>query len=117
MQGIDRKTAAEFSFFLAVPTMLAAGVYKVITDLLKLELSDVIKLDIDKISNSFDLITPEDIRLLVIGNFVAFVVAMLAIKFFISFLTKYGFKMFGYYRIALGIVILAFLAMGANLTL
>jgi len=117
MQGIDRKTAAEFSFFLAVPTMLAAGVYKVITDLLRLELSDVIKMDINKISNSFSLITPEDIELLLLGNFVAFIVAMLAIRFFISFLTKYGFKMFGYYRIIVGVVILVLLAFGVNLNL
>lgn len=117
IQGIDRKTAAEFSFFLAVPTMLAAGVYKIITDLLRLKLSDVIKLDIDKIEKSFDLVTPEDIKLLLIGNFVGFVVAMIAIKFFINFLTKYGFKMFGYYRIAVGMAILALLAMGVNLNL
>jgi undecaprenyl-diphosphatase len=117
IQGIDRKTAAEFSFFLAVPTMLAAGVYKVITDLLQLKLSDVLKLDIDKIRNSFDLVTEEDIRLLILGNIVAFVVAMVAIKFFISFLTKYGFKMFGYYRIAIGVSILALLAMGYNLNI
>jgi undecaprenyl-diphosphatase len=117
MQGIDRKTAAEFSFFLAVPTMLAAGIYKVITDLLRLKLSDVIKMDIDKIQASFDLIMPEDIKLLLIGNFVGFIVAMVAIKFFINFLTKYGFKMFGYYRIAVGMAILALLAMGVNLNL
>ena len=55
------------------------------------------------------------LQLLLIGNFVAFVVAMLAIRFFISFLTKYGFKLFGYYRIALGIVLLALLAMGVDL--
>lgn len=117
MQGIDRKAAAEFSFFLAVPTMLAAGVYKIITDLLRLKLSDVIKMDVDKIQASFDLIMPEDIKLLLIGNFVGFLVAMVAIKFFISFLTKYGFKMFGYYRIAVGVAILALLAMGVNLKL
>lgn len=115
MQGVNRKAAAEFSFFLAVPTMLAAGVYKVITDLLQLELSDVITLDIDKISNSFSLITKEDLRLLLIGNVVAFLVAMVAIRFFIGFLTKYGFRMFGYYRIAVGLAILALLAMGINL--
>jgi undecaprenyl-diphosphatase len=53
--------------------------------------------------------------LLAIGNAVAFIVAMAAIKFFINFLTKYGFKMFGYYRIALGIALLALLAMGVDL--
>ena len=114
-QGIDRKTAAEFSFFLAVPTMLAAATYKLLTDLLGLEISDLIKFDFVKISNSFEVITSDDLQILLVGNFVAFIVAMLAIRFFISFLTKYGFKLFGYYRIALGIAILALLAMGVDL--
>ena len=114
-QGINRKAAAEFSFFLAVPTMLAASTYKLITDLLGLEISDVIKLNFDKIESRFDIITSDDIQLLLIGNFVAFIVAMLAISFFINFLTKYGFKLFGYYRIALGILLLALLAMGVDL--
>jgi undecaprenyl-diphosphatase len=114
-QGIDRKTAAEFSFFLAVPTMLAAGTYKLLTDLLGLEISDLLRFDLVKIQNSFDVIHPEDLQLLLIGNVVAFFVAMAAIKFFISFLTKYGFKMFGYYRIAVGVALLALLAMGVDL--
>ncbi|MEJ8755692.1 undecaprenyl-diphosphate phosphatase [Pontibacter sp. H259] len=114
-QGIDRKTAAEFSFFLAVPTMLAASTYKLLTDLLQLEISDLLKFDLVKIQNSFSIITPNDLKLLLIGNFVAFIVAMLAIRFFIRFLTKYGFKLFGYYRIALGVLLLALLAMGVDL--
>jgi undecaprenyl-diphosphatase len=114
-QGISRKAAAEFSFFLAVPTMLAAASYKLLTDLLGLEISDLLKFDLVKITNSFDIITAKDLQLLLIGNFVAFVVAMIAIRFFISFLTKYGFKMFGYYRIALGVVLLVLLAMGVDL--
>ncbi|WP_347156803.1 undecaprenyl-diphosphate phosphatase [Pontibacter chitinilyticus] len=114
-QGINRKAAAEFSFFLAVPTMLAAAGYKLVTDLLGLEISDLVKFDLVKIRNSFDVIHPNDLKLLLIGNFVAFVVAMVAIRFFISFLTKYGFKLFGYYRIALGVAILALLAMGMDL--
>ncbi|AKD04471.1 undecaprenyl-diphosphate phosphatase [Pontibacter korlensis] len=114
-QGVNRKAAAEFSFFLAVPTMLAAATYKLITDLLQLELSDLIKFDIVKIQNSFEVIQPEDLQLLLVGNVVAFFVAMAAISFFISFLTKYGFKLFGYYRIALGVVLLALLAMGVDL--
>jgi undecaprenyl-diphosphatase len=113
--GIDRKTAAEFSFFLAVPTMLAAASYKLIKDLLGLEISDLVKFDWVKIQNSFEIITSHDLKLLLIGNVVAFIVAMIAIRFFISFLTKYGFKLFGYYRIALGIVLLALLAMGVDL--
>ncbi|MHC2992034.1 UDP-diphosphatase [Pontibacter sp. HJ8] len=114
-QGVNRKAAAEFSFFLAVPTMLAASSYKLIKDLLKLELSDIVKFDLVKIQNSFDVITSDDLKLLLIGNVVAFIVAMFAIRFFINFLAKYGFKMFGYYRIALGIALLALLAMGVDL--
>ncbi|WP_018477451.1 undecaprenyl-diphosphate phosphatase [Pontibacter roseus] len=114
-QGVNRKAAAEFSFFLAVPTMLAASTYKLIKDLLKLEISDIVKFDLVKIQNSLDVITAADLRLLLIGNVVAFIVAMIAIRFFINFLTKYGFKMFGYYRIALGIALLALLAMGVDL--
>ncbi|NEM97488.1 undecaprenyl-diphosphate phosphatase [Pontibacter burrus] len=114
-QGIDRKSAAEFSFFLAVPTMLAASTYKLITDLLHLEISDILKFNLPKIQNSLEMITQDDLQLLLIGNFVAFIVAMLAIRFFISFLTKYGFKLFGYYRIALGMLLLALLALGVDL--
>lgn len=94
-QGWSRKQAAEFSFFLAVPTMLAAGGYKLLKD--------------------FDKIQSSDLQILLFGNIVAFIVAMIAIKFFIGFLTKYGFKAFGYYRIVLGIVLLALMAMGVDL--
>ncbi len=90
-QGFSRKTAAEFSFFLAVPTMAAASGYK----LLKLLMED----------SSRELLA-NNMNLLIIGNIVAFIVAMLAIKFFIGFLTKYGFKAFGYYRIAAGAIII-----------
>jgi len=95
LQGLSRKQAAEFSFFLAVPTMAAAGGYKLL--------------------KTYDTIQAEDIKILLLGNLVAFVVAMLAIKFFISFLTKYGFKIFGYYRIVLGLVLLGLLASGYKL--
>jgi undecaprenyl-diphosphatase len=95
LQGLSRKQAAEFSFFLAVPTMAAAGGYKLL--------------------KTYDTIKAEDIQTLLIGNLVAFVVAMLAIKFFISFLTKYGFKIFGYYRIILGLILLGLLASGYKL--
>jgi undecaprenyl-diphosphatase len=94
-QKLTRKSAAEFSFFLAVPTMFAATAY---------ELFGVYK-DIHK----------EQIVTLAIGNVVAFIVAMLAIKGFISILTKYGFKAFGYYRIAVGIIILVLFALGYDL--
>jgi len=94
-QGLTRKAAAEFSFFLAVPTMFAASAYKLLKD--------------------YQSIQATDLQVLLIGNLVAFVVAMLAIRFFISFLTKYGFKLFGYYRIILGLIILLLLAMGYEL--
>ena len=95
LQGLSRKQAAEFSFFLAVPTMAAAGGYKLL--------------------KTYDTIQSEDIKILLLGNLVAFVVAMLAIKFFITFLTKYGFKVFGYYRIILGLILLGLLASGYKL--
>lgn len=99
-QGFSRKTAAEFSFFLAVPTMAAASGYKFL-GLLK--------------DDATRQILSENINTLIIGNVVAFVVAMLAIKFFINFLTKYGFKAFGYYRIFAGLLILGLLLLGYNL--
>jgi len=89
-QKLSRTTAAEFSFFLAVPTMLGATAKKCY---------DYYK---DGLVLSHD-----QINFLIIGNIVAFVVALIAIKSFIGFLTKHGFKMFGYYRIVAGIVLLA----------
>jgi undecaprenyl-diphosphatase len=94
-QGLNRKTAAEFSFFLAVPTMFAASAYKML--------------------KGYKEITTDNLDILLFGNLVAFIVAMLAIKFFISFLTKYGFKVFGWYRIVLGLFLLGMLAMGYDL--
>ncbi|KAF5064175.1 Undecaprenyl-diphosphatase [anaerobic digester metagenome] len=96
-QKLDRKTAAEFSFFLAVPTMFAAAGYKLM--------------------QNYQTITAENIDILLIGNAVAFVVAMIAIKSFISFLTKYGFRVFGYYRILVGMVILIMIALGYDLNI
>ena len=100
-QKLTRKNAAEFSFFLAVPTMFGATVYK----LYKLFMEGGSEL----IMNNLDT--------LIIGNVVAFVVALLAIKFFISFVQKYGFKAFGWYRIIVGGLILAMLLMGQELTI
>lgn len=94
-QKLTRKTAAEFSFFLAVPTMFAASAYKLLKNYLA--------------------ISADDISVLLIGNTVAFIVAMLAIKFFIGYLQKHGFKFFGYYRIALGFILLLLLALGYDL--
>ncbi len=99
--GLNRKTAAEFSFFLAVPTMFAASAYKLIKDYKILFAEENVR---------------ENLVLLGIGNLVAFVVGVLAIRFFISFLTRYGFKVFGWYRIVVGAVILVLLACGVNLT-
>lgn len=96
-QGLTRKKAAEFSFFLAVPTMFAASAYKLL--------------------KTYKLIQPADIQILAFGNIVAFVVAIVAIKFLISFLTKFGFKYFGYYRIAIGATILLLYFLGYNLAI
>ena len=98
-QKLTRKAAAEFSFFLAVPTMFAAMGYK------------MAKLFLDGGTG----IIVNNLPALFVGNLVAFVVAMLAIKFFISFVTKYGFKAFGWYRIIVGVVILALLWTGHTL--
>lgn len=99
-QGLTRKAAAEFSFFLAVPTMFAATA-KSIYDVWK-EQPEVIT---------------DNIPVLVFGNIIAFIVAILAIKLFIGMLTKHGFKVFGYYRIVLGVLILALLIAGVNLNI
>ena len=88
-QKLTRSAAAEFSFFLAVPTMLAATGYKLL-----------------KYYKENDGFTHTQVHQLLIGNLVAFVVALLAIKFFIGFLKKYGFKIWGLYRIILGIILL-----------
>jgi len=88
-QKLTRTSAAEFSFFLAVPTMLGATVKKCY----------------DYYKAGFEL-SHDQVNLLIIGNIVAFIVALLAIKTFISFLTKNGFKVFGYYRIIAGIILL-----------
>lgn len=101
-QKLTRKAAAEFSFFLAVPTMLAATLFK------------MIGLVTDK--ESFALLK-ENVDILLIGNAVAFIVAMLAIKFFINFVTKYGFKAFGWYRIIVGGIILTMLLTGHKLNI
>ena len=100
-QKLTRKAAAEFSFFLAVPTMFAATVYK----MFKLFMEGGTEIIVS------------NMEALIIGNAVAFVVAMLAIKFFISFVTKYGFAAFGWYRIIVGGVILIMSCLGYNLEL
>ena len=96
-QKLTKKTAAEFSFFLAVPTMFAASGYKLL--------------------ENYKAINVDNIGLLLFGNVVAFVVAMFAIKSFISFLTNHGFKLFGYYRIIVGMTILILYFLGVNLSI
>jgi undecaprenyl-diphosphatase len=94
-QKLNIKRAAEFSFFLAVPTVFAASAYKLL--------------------KSYDEIKGTDIDLFLVGNVVSFLVGMVAIKFFISLITRFGMKFFGYYRIALGVFILIMMAMGHKL--
>jgi undecaprenyl-diphosphatase len=97
-QKLSRNAAAEFSFFLAVPTMLGATLKKSVDYFQK-----------------HDGLTTDQIHVLILGNVVAFIVAVLVIKAFIGFLNNHGFRMFGWYRIAVGAVILSMLAMGLQL--
>lgn len=99
-QGLSRKSAAEFSFFLAVPTMLGATLLK------------AYKLYKDGGMEIFR----DNATTLILGNIIAFLVAMAAIRFFINYLTKYGFKLFGYYRIVVGAVILLLMALNVPLS-
>jgi undecaprenyl-diphosphatase len=94
---LDRKNAAEFSFFLAVPTMAAAAGYK-LYQLMK-----------DPVGMPM---LHDNLTLLLIGNAVALLVAVIAIKFFIDFITRHGFKAFGYYRIIIGGLMLILLGTG-----
>ena len=100
-QGLTRKRAAEFSFFLAVPTMADATL---------LDLLDLVK---EKAAWA----TSHNIMMLLLGCAVAFVVALLAMKWFVSFLTKYGFKAFGIYRIIVGTIIIVLLLTGHSLAM
>jgi len=96
-QKLTRRVAAEFSFFLAVPTMLAATGYKLLKAYKE---------------NPAMLHNHENLKALLVGNVVAFIVAMIAIKFFIGFLQKHGFKLFGYYRIIASIVLFILISKG-----
>jgi len=91
-QKLTRRFAAEFSFYLAVPTMCAATGYKLLKE--------------------YKNIHGPEIKTLLLGNAVALVVALLAIKFFIGYLQKHGFKLFGYYRIIVGAALLILIATG-----
>jgi undecaprenyl-diphosphatase len=100
-QKLTRKKAAEFSFFLAVPTMAGAT----LLDLLEMFDSET------------SWATSEHIFLLLLGCAIAFVVALFAMKWFVNFLTKYGFKAFGWYRIIVGTVIVCLLLAGFDLNM
>jgi len=99
-QKLSRTNAAEFSFFLAVPTMAAASGYKLLKIILEPNGVAMLK---------------DNLTTLLIGNAVAFIVAMIAIKTFITFLQKHGFKVFGWYRIVVGLVLITLLLMGIDL--
>ena len=92
VQKLNRKNAAEFSFFLAVPTMFAASAYK--------------------LYKGYDALNTENIGILLFGNAVAFVVAIIAMRSFIRFLTKNGFRIFGWYRIVVGLAIILLIVAG-----
>jgi len=97
-QKLSRKAAAEFSFFLAVPTMFGATAKKL--------------LDFYKDGGT---LSSHEINMLIVGNVVGFIVAIIAIKSFIDFLTKHGFKLFGWYRIIIGVIIIILLLSGQSL--
>ena len=99
-QGLNKKAAAEFSFFLAVPTMFGATVK-----------------DLYDFYQDGAALTGDEIFLLAVGNFIAFIVAMLAIRSFVAYLTRHGFRIFGYYRIAIGLIILIMYAMNIELSI
>lgn len=99
--GLTRKRAAEYSFFLAVPTMAGATL---------LDLLDILKEDATWVNT-------HDLLMLAVGCVVSFIVALLAMKWFVSFLTKYGFKVFGWYRIIIGIIIIVMLLSGISLNM
>lgn len=100
-QGLTRKRAAEFSFFLAVPTMAGAT----LLDLL------------DMLSGDATWVNVHNITMLIVGCVVAFIVALFAMRWFVGFLTKNGFKIFGWYRIIVGLVIIILLATGHSLAM
>jgi len=95
-QKLDRSTAAEFSFFLAVPTMLAASV----------------KSFYDVYKTNPEVLARDNMTTLLVGSLVAFVVALLTVRFFIGYLQKHGFKLFGIYRIVAGLVVLSLVYAG-----
>jgi undecaprenyl-diphosphatase len=104
-QGLTRSAAAEFSFFLAVPTMLAVTTYSVFLKDWKVNGME---------QKGYEMITAtsQNITMFALGNIVAFIVALIAIKFFIGILQKYGFKLWGWYRIIAGALLLVLIYAG-----
>src|SRR5699024_11698397 len=95
---LTRKAAAVFSFFMALPMMIGTSVVKLY-----------------KFFQEGYTFTPQGINVLIIGNLVGFVVAIVAIRSFIGYLSKYGFKVFGWYRIVVGLIIIVLILSGQNL--
>ncbi len=104
-QRLTRNFAAEFSFFLAVPTMFAATAYS-------LFIKDWSQSGVARKGYDIIMASKENTMAFIVGNIVAFVVAILAIRFFINYLKLYGFKVFGVYRIIAGILLLLLIATG-----
>ncbi|MES2587649.1 MAG: undecaprenyl-diphosphate phosphatase [Bacteroidota bacterium] len=103
-QGLTRKMAAEFSFFLAVPTMLAVTAYSVFV-------KDWTYKGVEQKGYEMIFANSANTTNFIVGNIIAFVVAIIAIKFFIGILQKYGFKVWGWYRIIAGIILIAYFSM------
>jgi undecaprenyl-diphosphatase len=95
-QKLDRSVAAEFSFFLAVPTMLAASV----------------KSFYDVYKSNPEVLAKDNMTTLLLGSVVAFIVALIAVRFLISYLQRHGFRLFGYYRIIAGVLVLILIYFG-----
>ena len=104
-QKLTRNFAAEFSFFLAVPTMFAASAYS-------LFLKDWEETGVAKKGYELIVESQQNINAFIVGNVVAFIVAILAIRFFINYLKVYGFRVFGMYRIIVGIILLILIFTG-----
>ena len=101
-QGLSRKTAAEFSFFLAVPTMLAVTCYSIFLK------NWTVSPGFEQKGYEMIFASNQSLMFFLAGNVVAFIVAVLAIKFFIGILNKYGFKVWGWYRIVAGSLLLLY---------
>ncbi|HMU70871.1 MAG TPA: undecaprenyl-diphosphate phosphatase [Chitinophagales bacterium] len=108
-QKLTRKAAAEFSFFLAIPTMAGAMFKKMVMD--------EIESGANKGLHPYELLlnNHDNMTAFIIGNVIAFIIAILAMRSFVGYLTKHGFKIFGYYRIIVGAIILILIAAGVDM--